>query len=303
MQIPLTRIAPDPDQPRKVFEQGALEELARSIEQNGLMQPIIVRPADTKGHYFIVAGERRYRASCLNQERGKGKPAVECIVSKPLDVIDLRVKQIVENIARMDLTPMEEARSYSNLLAIGLQEEQAATRLGVPLSKFRQRVSLLNLDGQVVQLLETGNLDKQHAFELARLPNKADQTRLVQMINRGEIGHWRSVKKAVDVIVEGVTQDDMFGASTVSEEEVETLNGMERKIDRLASQLAGGWKEGECIIATKVSPDRAATMADKLAAIRASVRHMEQQLRNVTAQARIVMADAPALRIVEGGRP
>jgi hypothetical protein len=113
------------------------------------------------------------------------------------------------------------------------------------------------------------------------------------MLNRGELGKWRSLPAAVDTILEGMTQSDMFGgAKAATKDEVATVNAMEAKIDAAARMLSAGWKDGECIIAAKVSPDRAALMAQKLAAIRGAVRHMEQELQAVTAQARIVLGAA-----------
>ena len=100
----------------------------------------------------------------------------------------------------------------------------------------------------------------------------------------------KSLQAAVEAILDGVTQADFFGdAAVASAQEVATVNAMEAKIERAAALLSAGWKDGECIVATKVSPDRAALMADRLAAIRLSIRHMEQELRHVTAQARIAM--------------
>jgi ParB family chromosome partitioning protein len=292
MKISLDNIAADPKQPRKEFDRAELELLANSIEQNGLMQPITVRPRDKESETFwIVAGERRYRAHCLLRDRGaRGFSSIEVLVKKPPTVADLRVRQIVENIARADLKPLEEARAYQDLIDTGMGVFEAAKRLGVPSNRVESRLSLLNLTAEIQTMLAGEQLSKPQALELARLPNQADQTRLVKMLNRGELGAWKSLKAAVDIILAGKTQEDMFGGATISDEEVATINAMERKIEALANTLASGWKNGECVIATKVSPDRASHMADKLAAIRQSVRHMEQQLRNVTAQAKMVLA-------------
>src|SRR5262245_43883727 len=137
MLLNLDRIAPDPDQPRKLFDAAELEILAASIQQNGLMQPITVRPAEEKGRYWIVAGERRWRAHCLLRDRGYEPAAkISAIVSVPPTIADLRVRQIVENIARADLSLLEEARSYSGLLDIGMTEADAAARLRLPALPF-----------------------------------------------------------------------------------------------------------------------------------------------------------------------
>ena len=294
-RIAISAITPDPNQPRKLFDVAKLEELANSLKENGQLQPITVRPADEEGRFWVSYGERRWRAHGLLVERGLAKFAeIDAVVVVPDDVADLRVKQIVENVARADMTPLEEARGYSDLLAM-MPADVAARRLGLSLQKFQLRVALLGLDGQIIKLLEAGQVETAHAQEIARLPRHADQLKILGAINRGEIGKWKSVQAAVDAIL-GIGADaetmDMFGAGApaASKEEAKAVTAMESRIERLAASLAGGWKDGECIIANKVCPDRAAKMADQLAAIRATVRHMEQQLRNVTAQARVAAA-------------
>lgn len=289
MRISLDKIAGDPGQPRKDFDAADLDVLAASIQENGLMQPITVRPADEKGSYWIVAGERRYRAHVLLRERGvSGFNSIDALVKEPPTTADLRVRQIVENIARADLKPLEEARAFQDLLDHGLSEVEAAKKLGVKHARVQSMLSLLKLTPEIQTMVAGNQIDKAQALELARVKH-SDQIKLVQMLNRGELRHWKQLKSAVDAIADGWSQATMFGdAPVASNEDVATLNAMERKIQNLSDQLAAGWKNGECIVATKVSPDRATLMADKLAAIRQAVRRMEQELRNVTAQAKIV---------------
>jgi ParB family chromosome partitioning protein len=292
MKISLDKITPDPRQPRKLFDAGKLQELADSIAENGLMQAIEVRKADQAGCYWITAGERRYRAHCILRDRGmKGFATIEATVKEPSNTADLRVRQIVENVARADLSPLEEARSYRDLMDEGLSDADAARKLGITLTKFQRAISLLGLDETVTKLLAGGQLEAAQAFELARLPNQADQVRLVRMINRGEIGKWKTLAAAVDAILGNLDQNDMFGpgAPAASEEDVKAVNAMEAKIERVAGLLSSGWSRGACIVANKVSPDRAALMADKLAAIRSTVRAMEISLRSINSQIKIVM--------------
>jgi ParB family chromosome partitioning protein len=291
MLIPLSKISGDQGQPRKVFARGPLEELAASIKANGLMQPIVVRPGE-KGAFVIVAGERRFRAHELLVASGfRAAAKIEAIVADPPSIIDLRARQIAENVARADLSMLEEARSYADLLTHGIEDEAAAARVGVKVARFRSRLSLLNLSPQVQTLLAAEQLSGPNALELARLPKHNDQIRLVQMINRGELGKWKSVKAAVDAILADLDQVGMFGGDEpASKEDVETVNAMEARIERAAKLLSHGWKSGECVIAAKVSPDRVATMAAKLGAIRLSIRHMETSLHNVKAQAQIALA-------------
>lgn len=293
--VAIDRIAPDPKQPRKTFLDSDIEERAASILANGLIQPIIVRVRDkAKGMFWLWMGETRWRAHHLLVQRGHTQfRFIEVIVRSPKDAADIKVQQIIENAQRAEVPLLEEAQAYADLAAMGLTEEEAARRCGVDVGRIRSRLNLLNLAPELVTLFKGGQLEKQHALELCRLPNHDDQVRLLQMINRGDIsGQWHSVRRAVDALVEQLTQTDMFGEEPVaSPADVAAVNAMEQRIERAAKLLAPGWEDGACIVAVKVSPDRANHLADKIAAIRTSCRHMENELRHVTAQARIVLTE------------
>lgn len=293
-RIPIGRIDPDPKQPRKKFGPAELESLADSIEANDLIQPISVRPG-RKGHYIIVAGERRWRSHGILVARGLRRFAfIACNVeTKRATAAGIRIKQIVENIAREDLEPLEEARAFAQLVEdFGMTPEEIAEKAGLAVFRVRWRLSLLNLAPPIARMVEAGHLDRQQALEVARLDDHADQTRLVQMINRHELVGWKAVRNAADAILNRITPTDLFGdaAPTVSASEIATLGGMEHKIGTVADMVAFGWRAGECIIANKVSPDRAGMMADKLAAIRTAISHMERELRNAGAQVKIAIA-------------
>lgn len=285
--ILLDQIEPNPDQPRKVFDPAAIQELANSIRVDGLLQPITVRPVN--GSYQIVAGERRWRALCFLRDYHGGADSIDCQVR---DVTELArdITAIVENLLRVDISPLEEADAFGRLVAIGLSAEEIASRTGAHVHRIRQRLLLLNLESGVRKLFEGGHLDKQQATEIARLP-KNEQPKLVKMLNRGEIRGWNSIKHAVDVALGVACQDDMFGASAppVSREEVETLNRMESKVQQVVNMVLTGWRDGECVIANRVNPDRAKVMAQKLELIRSSIRTMERELKHTLAQAAMTL--------------
>lgn len=155
MKIPLAKIKPDPKQPRKLFDAGALAELAASIEANELIQPITVRPDKKRGEYVIVAGERRYRAHCLLRHRGvKRFASIECNVRKITAGADVLVKQIVENIARADMTPLEEADAFQELRdTFGLDADEIAAKLGLAPFRVRWRLLLLNLSADIRKMV------------------------------------------------------------------------------------------------------------------------------------------------------
>ncbi|MGE3646574.1 MAG: ParB/RepB/Spo0J family partition protein [Beijerinckiaceae bacterium] len=290
-RLPLELIAPNPEQPRKLFDAKKLEELAQSIQSAGLKQPITVRPAG-QGQYEIVMGERRYRAHKLLQDRGLLEGGTILCHVRKMDDEQRDLEAIIENLQRADVTPLEEARAYQRMIEGGMSVEDLAQKIGVAAFRVRERTQLLNLAPVHLKLFESGNLDRQQAFEISRLENEADQTRIVQMIAKGQLTGWKAVRAAVEAIVEGKTQQDIFGDSAprVSDEEAEALNAMEAKIERMATLAAAGWKDGECVVATKVSPDRALTMADKIKHMRVALARMESQLRAATAEVQVVAA-------------
>lgn len=292
MKISLSRIDPDPDQPRKLFKVSELESLAASIAANGLIQPITIR-AGARGRFVIVAGERRWRAHCMLTDNGvKGFGSIKCIVRKLGGPVDIKVKQIVENIARSDMTILEEADAFGELVQFGMTEEEIATKLGLAGFRVRWRLLLLNLAPEVRKMVAAEQLDRQQALEVARLGSHEDQARIVQMINRNELSGWKAVRNAVDAILTGATQADIFGdlAPMPKEKELAVVRSMEKRVDDIAAMVSMGWRDGECVVASRVSPDRAGAMAEKLAAIKSAISHMERELRNVSAQAKIVMA-------------
>lgn len=134
--LPLESVIPNPNQPRKYFDEAALRELANSIQERGVMEPIIVRPVN--GHYEIVAGERRYRASLL-----AGKSEIPAVVRELTDE-EAMADSLLENFQREDLTVMEKAKAIENLLTM-MSQEECARRLGCSTSTIRRHMELLDL--------------------------------------------------------------------------------------------------------------------------------------------------------------
>ena len=155
--IPLREIEPDPDQPRKTFDDESLGELAASIAEHGLIQPIAVRHK-AAGGYLIVAGERRWRAS-----RMAGLTEVPAIIK---DVTDEQAMELalVENLQREDLDPVEEATGIRELMVrCDLTQEQAAQKLGKSRSALANTLRLLNLPDVVLGMLKVSTLSIGHA--------------------------------------------------------------------------------------------------------------------------------------------
>src|SRR5690554_3433736 len=150
-------------QPRTRMDEGALNELADSIRTQGVMQPILVRPLDSKpnGKYEIIAGERRFRAACL-----AGLDEVPVLVREVADE-NAAVMTLIENIQREDLNPLEEAQGVKRLLdEFGLTHEQAAQAVGRSRSATSNLLRLLNLAEPVQTMLLAGDIDMGHARAL-----------------------------------------------------------------------------------------------------------------------------------------
>jgi ParB family transcriptional regulator, chromosome partitioning protein len=290
-KIDVEKILPNPDQPRKHFDLEALRELADSIKANGLLQPITVRPLGS-GQYQIVAGERRWRAHCLLHKAGEPAGAKVLCHVKKMDEQTRDIQAIIENLQRVDVTPLEEADAFARLVDAGMTAAEISAKTGAALFRVKWRLQLRNLEPSIRKLLEAGQIDRQAAMEIARLDSHQEQLRMLRLVNRGSLVGWKAIRNAVETAMGGEEQADIFGpgAPAPSANEIATVNRMERKIDQIAALASHGWKDGECITANRVNPDRAKLMADKLAAIEKSLRVMERELRNVTAQAVAVLA-------------
>ena len=175
LQVNIDDIIPNRFQPRIAFDEKALNELASSIKEHGIIQPLVLRKLGDK--YEIIAGERRYKAATL-----AGLTTVPAVLSNIDDNKSAEVA-LVENIQRRDLTPIEEARSYKNLLDKGyLTQEELAKKMGLSQSTIANKLRLLNLDDQVQQALLDNKISERHARSLLTLENKDDQVKWLDRI-------------------------------------------------------------------------------------------------------------------------
>jgi ParB family chromosome partitioning protein len=278
-RIPLDRIEPNPEQPRKTFDQAALRELAASILARGLKQPITVRPVDG-GAYQIVMGERRWRAHCLLRDEGKlEEPTILAFIRKATDE-EMSIDAIIENLARADLTVLEEARAFQRMLDHGYSIERLARELGIAAHRIRYRLQLVALEPTIQTMLAKGQISSPMAHELGRLPSHPDQGRVASLIAQGALKNDKQVRAAVETLRRGEVQPTLVDLPPKpTTDDLATVSAMEARIDRMLATLASGWKENECTIARKVAPDRAALVAEKLATIRLTAKRMEDQLR------------------------
>ena len=180
--LPIELVVPNPEQPRKHFEPALLRELADSIKQHGILQPVVVSPhPHDPGHYILIAGERRWRAAQL-----AGQHEVPAVVrdTPESDRLELAV---LENLQRLDLSPIEEAQAYRQLMDVrGYTQEQLAERISKDRSTVANALRLLKLPPKVQDLVQDGRLGMGHARALLSLEDPADMLRLAyETIEKG----------------------------------------------------------------------------------------------------------------------
>lgn len=191
--IPIEQISPNPEQPRKRFETSDLEDLAASIKEKGVIQPLIVRQRED-GTFEIVAGERRWRAAQMAQLHD-----LPVIIRQFTDVEVLEVA-IIENIQRADLNAIEEATGYRQLMdKFGHTQEKMAEALGKSRSHIANLLRLLNLPDTVLEMVRGGDLSAGHARALVPA---ADPLRLAQQIVKGGLS-----VRATESLVKKQTSD------------------------------------------------------------------------------------------------
>ena len=195
--LPARAIRPNPAQPRKVFREEALEELAESIRRHGILQPLSVRRVGTS--YELIAGERRPRAGIQ-----AGLTEIPCIVMR-MDDQESGMTALVENLQRQDLDYIEEAQGLSLLLERwGLSQEQAARAIGKSQSAVANKLRLLRHSRPVLEALRETGLTERHARALLKLPTEQDKLSAIAVIARQGM----SVARAERYIAQLLEQED-----------------------------------------------------------------------------------------------
>ena len=174
-ELNINDIMPNRFQPREIFDEQALNELALSIKEHGVIQPIIVRKIGDK--YEIIAGERRYRASQL-----AGKTTIPALV-RDIDDKETAKIALLENLQRSDLTPIEEAKTYQTILKLdNITQEELAANLGKSQSTVANKLRLLNLAEEVQTALLNKQISERHARSLLNVSNLEDQKKLLNQV-------------------------------------------------------------------------------------------------------------------------
>jgi ParB family chromosome partitioning protein len=192
-EISVSAMEPNPNQPRAHFDEESLADLAASIRELGVLQPVLVRPGDD-GHYYLIAGERRWRAA-----RRAGLATIPALV-RDTDEIGAIEQALVENLHRQDLTALEEASAYQQLIEdFHLTHEEVAQRVGKSRAAVSNTLRLLQLPPAIQHLLADGRLSAGHARALLGTPDRSLQESLAR---RAVEDQWsvRTLEEAVRTV-------------------------------------------------------------------------------------------------------
>lgn len=207
--VKLRKIEPNKNQPRKVFDEAALQELAQSIKNYGLIQPLVVRQKGSG--YEIIAGERRWRAARL-----AGLRDVPVIIREYSEQ-EVAEIALVENLQREDLNPVETAQAYQTLLSeYGMTQEELAKKVGKSRSVISNSVRFLKLDDIVKDMLATGSISEGHAKVLLSLNNKEEQRKLAETIAAQNL----SVRQTEEKVRELQNQDKKIKMNQLQNQEI-----------------------------------------------------------------------------------
>lgn len=234
MEISVDDIKPNPDQPRSRFDDDAMAELAASIREVGVLQPVVLG-RDDDGNHYLIAGERRWRAA-----RRAGLDTIPAVVRGSTGESTL-VEALVENVQRQDLTPLEEAHAYKQLLEdTGMNQEQLAERMGRSRPAVSNTLRLLALPGPVQAMVDSGSLSAGHARALLGLE---DQKYAVYLAETASADGW-SVRQIEDAVRTRKTIEDGPAAATrvTQIRPVEIIELEKRLSDRLDSKVKISYK-------------------------------------------------------------
>ncbi|MDR2659788.1 MAG: ParB/RepB/Spo0J family partition protein [Spirochaetaceae bacterium] len=232
VMLPLDKISANPGQPRKNFDEEALKELAASIKQHGVIQPILVEEEDD-GSYTIITGERRSRAA-----RMAGLSEIPAIIRKFSDEQRIAVA-LVENIQRADLNPIEEAAAYKQLMETAkLSQDQAATRVGKNRSTLANAMRLLKLPPSMQDALKTGDISAGHARAILSVDTDAERERLFSMIIKEGLSV-REAEKRASESAPAKTPAPSVSPATASKKDDAELAGIKQKfIESLGTKVS-----------------------------------------------------------------
>jgi ParB family chromosome partitioning protein len=222
-ELPVELVDPNPNQPRQAFDEDALVSLAESIKQRGILQPVLVR-ALPGGRYELIAGERRWRAAQL-----AGLEEIPAVIRHQDDAATLELA-LIENMARLDLNPVEQARACAALVEeLGLNREEVGLRVGRSRVTVSNLIRLLELPDEVLELMERGLLTEGHGRALLTLDDQSDRR---QLAREAVDGRW-----SVRELEARARAGESTGAASVARRRRRLHPDQEAAITRIAETL------------------------------------------------------------------
>ena len=224
-QLSLSKIEPNPNQPRKIFDQSALEELAESIRLHGVITPITVRHSEKEGYYQIIAGERRWRAARL---AGLKEIPAMVLEAKESEVMELA---LIENLQRQDLNPIEEAEGYDLLMRqFGLTQEDVSHRVVKSRSAVANALRLLGLPEEVRSMVANGKLSGGHARAVLAVADEDKRIEAAKQMVGMSVRQAESLAKRLNKKPAQKPQTEGFSVDYVAAVEKELESVLGRKI-------------------------------------------------------------------------
>jgi ParB family chromosome partitioning protein len=217
-RVDIDRVMPDPNQPRAEFTEEAIERLAQSIREKGQLSPIRVRWSEELSRWVIISGERRWRAT-----KRAGLPTIDCHFHEGgLTRSEILEQQLIENLLREDLQPVEEARAFATLMDLnGWNGKRLAEALRIPASKVSRSLALLRLPQELRDRVARGEIPARSAYELSKVDDDRARTALADRAAAGAMTH-----------------DDVARAARGRKGRA----ALKLRRTRLSFQVAGGWK-------------------------------------------------------------
>jgi ParB family chromosome partitioning protein len=190
-RVDIHQVIPDADQPRVEFSAEAIDRLAQSIREKGQLSPIRVRWSEELGKWVIIAGERRWRAT-----KSAGLPTIDCYFHEgDLSRSEVLEQQLIENLLREDLRPVEEARAFTTLMELnGWNGKQVAEALRLPASRVSRALALLKLPDDILEQVDAGRIPAYSAYEISRLGHEEARRELANQAVAGKLTYQQAAK-------------------------------------------------------------------------------------------------------------
>jgi ParB/RepB/Spo0J family partition protein len=263
-EVQLCLIYPNPTQPRKVFPRESLEELALSIKEQGLIEPLVVVPKGEK--FMLIAGERRWRAC---QMAGLTAAPVRVLSADDRQITEMA---LVENLQRQDLTPLEEAKAFKEMLDSGYTKEELAQKLGFKqVWRVDERLSLLNLAPKFQDALIFGIITPSQAFEISRLEEVGDQEVVFKKIKAGELPTYNHLRRFVNALMEAKKDQVLF--ELPKQQDLEIVKRWEKTLDAVTGLIVKSFSPEDCKVLARVCQGNAQVNLMKIDLI---IKHLNQ---------------------------